>query len=178
MRHKAQSLAPGGLMFSQRGCITCVQKILGNLKPFLSASKYIRKCSDMFGCSQRCLMLNLAGCWGPRQNVDSHWWGRSSPELILALLIEWSDWFWTDWSINNCCPAIKHQIRYRGGVSFLPRCDCHSFGDWLTGWLLIHISQSINQHSVLVKSVHCAAFDWSTNWLTISWLANTAGCSY
>ena len=144
MRHKAQSLAPGGLMFSQRGCITCVQKILGNLKPFLSASKYIRKCSDMFGCSQRCLMLNLAGCWGPRQNVDSHWWGQSSHGLILALLVEQSDWFWTDCSINNCWPAIGRYTRLDTQVCVSFHSVIVTFGwiDRLIDFLLA--SQSIN----------------------------------
>ena len=48
-------------------------------------------------------------------------------------------------------------------VSFHRVIDCHLMPiDWPIDWL-IAISRSINRHSLLVKSGHCAAFaDWST----------------
>ena len=113
------------------------------------------------------MTLNLAGCWGPRQNVDSRWRG-------LGVAMGWFSycWFWVIWLILN---RLLNQslLPLRIGrfarlatqvcVSFHSVIDCHLMPiDWPPDWL-IAISRSINRHSLLVKSGHCAAFaDWST----------------
>ena len=113
------------------------------------------------------MTLNLAGCWGPRQNVDSRWRG-------LGVAMGWFSycWFWVIWLILN---RLLNQslLPLRIGrfarlatqvcVSFHRVIDCHLMPiDWPPDWL-IAISRSINRHSLLVKSGHCAAFaDWST----------------
>ena len=113
------------------------------------------------------MTLNLAGCWGPRQNVDSRWRGH-------GVAMGWFSycWFWVIWLILN---RLLNQslLPLRIGrfarlatqvcVSFHRVIDCHLMPiDWPPDWL-IAISRSINRHSLLVKSGHCAAFaDWST----------------
>ena len=113
------------------------------------------------------MTLNLAGCWGPRQNVDSRWRGH-------GVAMGWFSycWFWVIWLILN---RLLNQslLPLRIGrfarlatqvcVSFHRVIDCHLMPiDWPPDWL-IALSRSINRHSLLVKSGHCAAFaDWST----------------
>ena len=78
-------------------------------------------------------------------------------------------WFWVIWLILNrllnqsLLPLRIARLATQVCVSFHGVIDCHLMPiDWLTDWL-IAISRSINRHSLLVKSGHCAAFaDWST----------------
>ena len=78
-------------------------------------------------------------------------------------------WFWVIWLILNrllnqsLLPLRIARLATQVCVSFHGVIDCHLMPiDWPPDWL-IAISRSINRHSLLVKSGHCAAFaDWST----------------
>ena len=80
--------------------------------------------------------------WAPRQNVDSLWLRQNSKKSILLMLIDRSDWFWTDQSINHCCPMI---VEKPGQLHRFPSTVWLSILGWLTGWLIINSSHSTNQ---------------------------------
>lgn len=80
--------------------------------------------------------------WAPRQNVDSLWLRQNSKKSILLMLIERSDWFWTDQSINHCCPMI---VEKPGQLHRFPSTVWLSILGWLSGWLIINSSHSTNQ---------------------------------
>lgn len=80
--------------------------------------------------------------WAPRQNVDSLWLRQNSKKSILLMLIDRSDWFWTDQSVNYCCPMI---VEKPGQLHRFPSTEWLSILRWLTGWLIINSSHSTNQ---------------------------------
>ena len=115
-RHKAQNLAPEGLKFTKRPQISRNILAVCLVGPRLTHKRLeiLLHCICKYcgGCVKVVLMLNLFGCWEQaRQNVGSHWCVDSR-----SLLIEQSDWFWANWSTNDCEDTSR--LDFQDGVSF------------------------------------------------------------